>query len=100
MLRKSKLELRQTKISTSTSQKQIFQLQSKYEDLLQQRDEQLEAAKSEHKQAVDKYLFEIDYLRKESTDLMRNQLQPAEEMQFRTSGHSNGVRPVQPSPYV
>lgn len=54
--------------------------------------------------------FEIEYLRKETTELMKGQngrpelredhgMIPAEELQFRISGQSN-MKPVSPSPYV
>lgn len=86
----------------------MFSLQSKYEELLEGKQAEVEQLQTQHKQDLGKLNFEIDYLRKETTELMKGQngcpqlsdaVMPAEELPFRISGQSN-MKPMSPSPYV
>lgn len=55
------------KSSLADKEKELFNLQAKYEEVLNLKINELDDAKRNHATEVDKLKFEIDYLRKEST---------------------------------
>ena len=108
-----KQEKRLLEASLTEKETEIQMMHSKYEELLGKKDQLLVEARAQFTQQENKLKFEIEFLRKESIELMKQvelgiQANPqylgvervATEVPFRVSGQSAFKQGKQPSVYV